>query len=437
MSSPWPQQRVDDLIRRGILLINDGYRMRNDELGSSGVPFVRAADISGGAVRMTTEDFIVEKFRRNLESKFVKPGDVAFIAKGTVGRAGRVLPNSPPFVVAPQVCFWRSLNSNELDPDFLYYLLSGREFHNALDAVKTHGSMVADYVSLSDQKTFKLSIPPIVHQRRIGTILSSLDAKIELNRQTNETLETVARALFKSWFVDFDPVQPDIRGKTLRIIPDIAALFPGTLRQEENGAVPDGWQHGTMADIAGSPRRSINPRDVTPDTPYIGLEHMPRKSIALSEWGMAQAVSSGKLVFDRGDILFGKLRPYFHKVGIAPVNGVCSTDILVVTPIRPEYYGLALCYASSDAMIKHTDASSMGTKMPRTNWGEISRYPILVPPLPVTQTFNEILSPLIDQIIANVHEGRHLADLRDLLLPRLLSGDLQMQEAERAVGVVV
>lgn len=427
MRNLWKQQSVGDLIVRGVLLINDGYRMRNEELDTSGVPFIRAADISDGVVRVATSDHIAERFTRNLAGKILLPGDVAFIAKGTVGRAGRVLPNSPPFVVAPQVCFWRSLDVNALDPGFLFYLISGREFQNSLDAVKTHGSMVADYVSLSDQRSFRLSVPPVEHQRRIAGVLSSLDAKIELNRQTNETLETMIRTLHRSWFVTFDAAHLWVEGR------GPTGPYPAEMDADDLGVLPRGWRRGAFGDIAEAPRRGVQPSEVDPRTAYIGLEHMPRRSIALTEWGEATDVTSGKLSFSRGEILFGKLRPYFHKVGVAPTDGVCSTDILVLTPRRPEMFGLALCHASSDAMITHADATSAGTKMPRTNWGDISRFSIAIPPESVARMFTDMINPLVEQILGNVHESRQLAQMRDLLLPRLLSGDLQVRDAERVV----
>src|SRR5690606_38318560 len=173
-------------------------------------------------------------------------------------------------------------------------------------------------------------------QRRIADILSALDEKIELNRQTNATLEAIAQSIFREWFVDGEDV--------------------------------DDWEVGNLGDIAENIRRSVQPSEIEPDTPYIGLEHMPRKSIALSEWDTASDVMSNKYQFKQDEFLFGKLRPYFHKVGVAPLDGVSSTDILVVAPKEDDYYGVVLGHISSVDLINHTTAASTGTKMPRTNW---------------------------------------------------------------------
>ena len=169
-------------------------------------------------------------------------------------------------------------------------------------------------------------------QRVIAHILGTLDDKIELNRRMNATLEAMARALFKSWFVDFDPVRAKVEGRDTGLPREIADLFPDGFEESAVGEVPRGWRVGTLGDVADHPRRTVQPGKIDATTPYIALEHMPRRCIALSDWGEADGLESNKFEFKKGEILFGKLRPYFHKVGIAPVDGVCSTDIVVVTP---------------------------------------------------------------------------------------------------------
>ena len=168
----------------------------------------------------------------------------------------------------------------------------------------------------------ELPFPPIDQQRAIAHVLETLDDKIELNRRINETLEEMARALFKSWFIDFDPVRAKIEGRDTGLPPDIADLFPDRLVPSELGEIPEGWEVKPLGDVAQERRQSVIPQLMTPDTSYIGLDHMPKRCIALSEWGRAEGLASNKFRFQQGDILFGKLRPYFHKVGVAPLAGV-------------------------------------------------------------------------------------------------------------------
>ena len=271
-----------------------------------------------------------------------------------------------------------------------------------------------------------LLAPPLPEQRAIAHILGTLDDKIELNRRMNETLEAMARALFKSWFVDFDPVRAKAEGRDPGLPKPLADLFPDSFEDSELGEIPKGWEVGTLGDVAEHPRRGSSARRDRPlDTPYIALEHMPKRCIALSDWGMLpmgwRATSSSSR---RGEILFGKLRPYFHKVGVAPVDGVCSTDIVVVAPEGRS--GSASCSATSRA------TSSSSTRTPArparrcrgTSWGEMARYEVVLPPRPVAEAFTDQVRPLVDRIIAGIHESRTLAALRDTLLPKLISGEL-------------
>jgi type I restriction enzyme, S subunit len=191
-------------------------------------------------------------------------------------------------------------------------------------------------------------------------LLGALDDKIELNRRMNETLEAMARAIFKDWFVDFGPTRAKQEGRAPYLAPDLWSLFPDRLDDEGK---PEGWKAGTLGDVAHQVGESVNPEAVAPITPYIGLEHMPRRSVALAEWEAAAKVTSGKHAFRKGDFLFGKLRPYFHKVGIAPVDGVCSSDIVVSNARERSAGAFVLACISQDEFVAFTDRMSDGTKI--------------------------------------------------------------------------
>jgi hypothetical protein len=425
MATEWREVRLGDLVDEGVLAISDGYRVRDEELGPAGIPFVRGGDIGDGWINTVTVDHIRPELSHRVRAKLAVPGDVAFIIKGTVGRAGRLRVGQPDVVFAPQVAYWRVLQREVVDPRFAFYLIRSRAFQAALDGVKTHGAMVADYVSISQQRDFRLQIPCIDTQRAIARILGALDDKIELNRRTNETLEAFARALFKSWFVDFDPVRAKSEGRDPGLPKHLADLFPDRFEESELGEVPAGWRVGTLASVADNPRRQVDPRAIDPSTPYIGLEQMPRGRIALDEWGKADVLESGKLRFERGEILFGKLRPYFHKVGIAPVDGVCSTDIVVIQPATDALFGFVLGHVSSDAFVDYANAGSTGTRMPRTNWTEMARFRCAIPPGQVMAAFTDQIRPAIDRVLTSIHESRALGALRDSLLPKLISGEVR------------
>lgn len=244
----------------------------------------------------------------------------------------------------------------------------------------------------------------------------------------NETLEAMVRAIFKDWFVDFGPTRAKMAGWRPYLESDVWALFPNKLNDK---GVPHGWAIGTLGDVARQVGRNVNPEVLDPVTPYIGLEHMPRNSLALTEWGYAGNVTSGKIAFARGDSLFGKLRPYFHKVGIAPVDGICSTDIIVIGAREATAKAFVLSCISQEEFVAFTDRTSDGTKMPRTSWAKMQSYETCVPPPSLLEAFDDFAQPMFGRLVANVHESRALMATRDLLLPKLMSGEIRIRDAEQ------
>jgi len=288
------------------------------------------------------------------------------------------------------------------DTEFVHYLSISEPVRRHAEKSMS-GTSGRQRASVAAFDALNIDLPPLPIQRRIADILGALDDKIECNRRINQTLEAMAQALYKHWFAN-----------------------------SESGEIPDGWQAGKLGDIAENVRVAADPRNVPSETPYIGLEHMPRGSIALSEWGTAKDVTSNKSEFHRKQILFGKLRPYFKKVGVAPTDGVCSSDILVIQPRSQNSFGLVLCQLIQDEFIGFTEMSSGGTKMPRISWEQMARYPVALPPENVMKRFNSQIESWVDIIISNVKENQTLSRTRDYLLPKLLSGEVEVRATGRA-----
>lgn len=317
--------------------------------------------------------------------------------------------------------------------DYLYWLLRTPQYRSYC---RSHATGTTN-LGLAREDFLAFPAPePTADQRRIVSTLGALDDKIELNRRINETLDEIARALFKSWFVTFEPVRAKAEGRDPHLPTPLAKLFPDSFEDSELGEIPKGWKIGSLGDVADHPRRGVQPSEIAPSTPYIALEHMPRRCITLSDWGIADALESNKFEFKRGEILFGKLRPYFHKVGVAPVDGVCSTDIVVVAAKTKKSFGFVLGHVSSTAFVDYTNAGSTGTKMPRTSWTEMARYPVVIPPDTVAEQFSDLVQHFTERIISSIHESRTLATLRDTLLPKLISGELRVHDiGEQPVAV--
>lgn len=363
------------------------------------------------------------------------PGDLFVSLKGAtkdgqmIGSIARVPPTVSSGRLTQDTVKLEFHDSDRGAETLLYWILRTPQYRDYC-AGRATGSAV---VALSRDDFLGYPVPPITPTRiSVVELLEALEAKIELSRRMNATLEAMARALFQSWFVDFDPVRAKLDGRQPAGLDETtAALFPDTFDDSSLGHIPQGWMTGTLGDIATNHRRGVQPSEIAPNTPYIALEHMPRRSIALGEWDESADVASGKSAFKKGEILFGKLRPYFHKVGMAPLDGVCSTDILVLAPKSPEWFGFLLGHATSDELIQFTDLASTGTKMPRTNWGDISSFKVVLPPKPIAASFTNLIRPVVERITSNVHQSRILATLRDTLLSKLLSGELRASGAEK------
>ena len=251
MASEWPTERVSDLQRKGILLVEDGnhgeYRPRPDEFVDRGVAFIRAADMEGGVVLFDSASKINGRARQRITKGIGAPGDVLLSHKGTVGKVALVADDAPPFVCSPQTTFWRTLNSELLDRKYLYAFLRSSLFHAQL-ATRASETDMAPYVSLTSQRGLSVLVPPISEQRAIAHILGTLDDKIELNRRMNDTLEVIARAIFQSWFVNFDPVRAKAEGRNLELPQFLADLFPDNFEHSELGEIPEGWAFETLSD---------------------------------------------------------------------------------------------------------------------------------------------------------------------------------------------
>ena len=407
----------------------------NPEFWGGDIPWISASSMKTGRLSESDRTLTPEGLKRG--SRLARKGNVLLLVRGS-----ELHKRIPVGIAVRDVSFNQDVKAlcakNGLDKDFLYHWLAGNETM-LLSKVENTG-IGAGKLDTNVLKNLPVLLPPRPEQRRIAHILGTLDDKIENNRKTAKTLEAMAQAIFQSWFVDFDPVRAKMAGespesifKRLKLTPEILNLFPDRLVDSELGEIPDGWVVGTLGNVAENPRRGIRPQQINTETPYIALEHMPRRCIYLSEWGTGEELESNKFMFRKNEILFGKLRPYFHKVGVAPVNGVCSTDIVVIAPQSAYWLSFVLGHTSSDAFVVYTDSDSTGTKMPRTSWNRMAHYEIALPPESIAKVFDELVVPTVHQMVANVHESRTLADLRDTLLPKLISGDIRVPEAEHLI----
>ena len=398
----------------------------------SGVVVLRNQNIKGGRLDLSSPSFTDEEhYLGRVKRAVPQVGDIVITREAPMGDVCQI-PAGLKCCLGQRQVLLRP-DPKKVDSRFLLYALQSPYIQHQIGWNEGTGSTVSN-LRIPVLEALSVPTPGLAVQREVAETLGAIDDRITLLRETNTTLEAIAQALFKSWFVDFDPVHAKMQGHAPEGMDEAtAALYPDSFEDSELVPVPKGWKIGVLSDIATTVKKQLSPTDLHAGLNYVGLEHIPRKSLSLVDWDDASGLESAKAAFRKGDVLFGKLRPYFHKVVIAPFDGVCSTDILVCQPTKPSYRGISAQHLFSDELIAYADRLSNGAKMPRVNWGDLAAYQIVLPVEAISDAFSKAIDPLIERITHNVHEAKNLASLRDTLLPRLISGQLQLQEAQHNV----
>lgn len=380
--SEWKECKLEDIAE-----VIDSLH-QTPKYSEFGYPMVRVTDIKKGYLDLSKtlkiDKEIFDKFSKN---HIPKKGDIVFSRVGSYGNAAIVktdekfcLGQNTAFIIPKQNSFF-----------IFYYLNSPIGFAEIESSV---AGSTQPTVSLKSIRNFRILLPPLSEQRAIASVLSSLDDKIDLLHRQNKTLEAMAETLFRQWFV-------------------------------EEGR--EDWEEGTLGDVAINVRDSVKTENIQAETRYVGLEHIDRRNIALQQYGFGGDVSSNKYSFKKHDILFGKLRPYFHKVCFSPFSGICSTDILVIRSKKPEYFSFCLFAFFQNDVVEYANIGSGGTRMPRTDWETLKMYSIIIPDIKMTSQFNDFVLLSIKKITHNLDTIRTLEKLRDTLLPKLMSGEVRVK----------
>ena len=449
------------LISDGALEIGDGYRAKNEELGGAGLIFLRA-----GHVTDTHIDFDgVERFHIELEprvrSKLAKPGDAVVTTKGnSTGRTTFVSPSMPPFVYSPHLSYWRSRDPDRIEGGFLRYWSRGSEFTAQLVGLKSSTDM-APYLSLVDQKRLEITLPPVFEQRAIAHILGTLDDKIELNRRMNETLEAMARALFKSWFVDFDPVRAKhalskvegaegrpstSSGQAFPGLPTaLADLFPDSFEDSELGEIPKGWRVLPLAECvdaarglsykgsglsdSGQPMHNLNSIYEGGGYKHEGIKHYE------GDYRPHHVARVGDLIVANTEQGHNRLLIGYAAIVPARFNGesLFSHHIYRVRPrsysgLTPDY----LCHLLNTSVIHDTVSGyANGTTVNMLPIDGLQSPLIVVPPSVIVHAFDGFAEAARKRHGEMMDESRTLSTMRDTLLPKLMSGELRVTVAEQ------
>ncbi len=402
-----------------------------------GIALIRSQNIYNDGFKRDGLAFISERHAKELENVTIQTGDVLLNITGdSVARVCQVPSNILPARVNQHVAIIRP-RQDILDARYLRYFLTSPTTQQYMLGLAAAGA-TRNALTKGMIEDFEIPAPPLSEQCAIARILGILDDKIELNRRMNETLEATARAIFKSWFVDFDPVRARLEGRQ----PDgmdaeTAALFPAAFEDSPLGKIPKGWRVAPLPDVV-----EINPSRTLPKSqvaPYLDMQNMPTRGHYPVSWS-DRDVGSG-MKFTNGDTLLARITPCLENGKTAFVDfleegqvGWGSTEYIVLhpkLPLPPEY-GYYL--ARGDDLRAHAIQNMTGTSgRQRVPASCFNQYFVVVPSGPIAQYFGDVAKSTMAKIRSNNEQSRTLAAARDALLPKLLSGEVRVRDAEKFV----
>ncbi|EQA1635481.1 restriction endonuclease subunit S [Enterobacter hormaechei] len=424
------------------------------------IPWVKTKEVNNNRIYVS-ENYITELGLKSSSAKIIPANSVIIAMYGNGDTAGRVAINKIP-VSTNQACCNLIIDNSKADYRYVFYFL--RTQYQRLVDLKNGGAQ--QNLNAKTIKEYPFPCAPLQFQNVVADILEGLDEKIILNQCINQTLEQMAQALFKSWFVDFEPVkakmavleaggsQEDatlaammtISGKDVDALavferehPEqyaelkaTAELFPSAMQDSEMGAIPEGWALGTLSDIAIFANGKVDVSSLTPAT-YVSTENMLENRAGISSASSLPSVNSVPN-FRRGHVLISNIRPYFKKIWLARFEGGRSADVLAFEArdsVTVEYiYNLLYQESFFDFMM----LTSKGVKMPRGDKKAIMGWQCICPEKKISHAFSKAVGNYYSFIESNHAQNKTLTQLRDTLLPKLLSGEITLPEAEQAVS---
>ena len=414
----------------GITLIDCDHR--TPPPSENGYPYVAIPQLKNGRIdlsgvrRISKENFIewTRKAKPTANdvvlSRRCNPGETAYVPQGL------------EFALGQNLVLLRA-NGESVHPPFLRWLVRGPEWWEQIGKFLNVGA-VFDSLKCADVPKFKLTIPLIEEQRAIAHILGTLDDKIELNRRMNETLEAMARALFKSWFVDFDPVRAKAEGRDPGLPTAVAELFPDLFEDSELGEIPKGWTIAALSDFA-----VLNPEAWSKETRPSVIDYV---DLTNTKWGrieeviaysQTEAPSRAQRVLRPQDTVVGTVRPGNGSYALISKDGLTgSTGFAVLRPLRPEYAEFVYLTATAENNVNRLAHLADGGAYPAVRPEVVVATQAMRAPEKIIQMFSRAALPLLTKVAANERESVALATMRDSLLPKLMSGEIRLTAIKKA-----
>ena len=411
--------------------------------------FLNAGNVTNTGFNFSDCSFISEDKDAALRKGKAQRDDVVLTTRGTVGNVALYdasIPHDHIRINSGMVLL--RADKSKLLPKYLYQFVRSSVFKERVAALTTGSAQ--PQLPIRDINRIELPLPPLEDQRAIALILGTLDDKIELNRKQSATLEAMARALFNAWFVDFEPVRAKLdgrwqRGQSLPGLPGhLYDVFPDRLVESELGEIPEGWRHSTIGEevtvCGGSTPSTKEPEFweggqhcwATPkDLSALKFPVLLDTDRKITDAGLAK-ISSGLLPV--GTVLLSSRAPIGY-LAIAEVPTAINQGFIAMKcdGTLPNVFVLPWCRESMDAIVGNANGSTF-QEISKNNFRPLR---VVVPSDPVLTSFTRSAGSLYRQLAENERESRSLARLRDTLLPKLISGELRVPDAERMVGAAV
>lgn len=407
------------------------YRGKSPRKTTIGIPLITAKIVKGGRI-LPPEEFIAPgDYDSWMRRGMPEPGDILLTTEAPLGEVAQL--GEGRVALAQRLITLRG-KAGILDNTFLKFVLQS-DF--AQDQLRARGTGTTVHgIRQSELRRVQLPVPPFKEQRAIAHILGTLDEKIELNRHMNETLEAMARAIFKSWFVDFDPVRAKAeRRQPFGMDAETAALFPDSFEDSSLGRIPKGWKGGQVSQLVELTHNTLNPGEY----PNEIFAHYSIPAFDESRWPAEEAgirIKSNKTIVPRGAVLLSKLNPRIPRVWMPPVDtsrrSIASTEFLVATPKGSASREYVFCLFNSQAFLDVFGTLVTGTSgsHQRVRPESLLAIGVAIAPPQVWERFTKLVAPLLSKEAANVAESRTLGTVRNTLLPKLMSGEIRLKAFE-------
>ena len=439
---------IDELIKAGAISAHkDGnfgsLYPRIDDFVDDGIPLLTAKVVNAGRIDFGAAQRLSKEKAAKLPYGFIQADDVLLSHNATVGRVAVVPKFNGQAMIGTSLTYFR-LDKSRLLPRYLACFFESRDFQNQLASIM--GLSTRNQVPITAQRLLAVEVPPLAVQRELSAFVGAIDDRITLLRETNATLEAIAQALFKSWFVDFDPVRAKMQGRTPEGMNEAtAALFPDALEESELGLVPRGWQVISVADVSSVIKgKSYSSKDLVTehDTALVTLKSFERGGGFRLDgfkpysgtYKQTQVVVPGDLIIAYTDVtqaaeLIGK--PAIVIGVSAHSTLVASLDVGIVRAIeskvsRQFLYGIF----KADVFQAHTFSHTSGTTVLHLSKDGVGSYKFACPSFELVSAFSTVAETLAGRRQVNIDQMRTLTTLRDTLLPRLISGQLPLPEAK-------